>query len=117
MSTQLSNKGYYTVGILGQDANLLQAKKSKFLHIKVANRDVIDIGFVSEPILVNPEILLNFKDSNIIPIITPCTNDDQNKIPLLNVNLTAAMIAVTLGAEHAHLILPSEMSQTFRTPV
>lgn len=110
--TKLNNKGCYAVGISGKDANLLQARKSKLLHRRVANRDVIDIGFVSEPIIVNPEILLNFEDSNIIPVITPFANDDQEKTHLLNVNLTAATIAVTLGAEH--LIFPYEMSQIFR---
>lgn len=64
--TKLSNEGCYEVGILGKDTNLLQAKKSKLSHRRVANRDVIDIGFVSEPIIVNPEILLNFEDSNIL---------------------------------------------------
>ncbi len=110
--TKLSNKGCYAVGISGKDANLLQARKSKLSHRRVANRDVIDIGFVSEPIIVNPEILLNFEDSNIIPVITPFANDDQEKTHLLNVNLTTATIAVTLGAEH--LIFPYEMSQIFR---
>lgn len=109
---KLNNKGCYAFGISGKDANLLQARKSKLSHRRVANRDVIDIGFVSKPIIVNPEILLNFEDSNIIPVITPFANDDQEKTHLLNVNLTAATIAVTLGAKH--LIFPYEMSQIFR---
>jgi len=110
--TKLSSSGCYAVGISGKDANLLQAKKSKLSHRRIANRDVIDIGFISEPIIVNPEILLNFEDSNIIPVIAPFANDDQENTHLLNVNLTAATIASTLGAQH--LIFPYEVSRSFR---
>ena len=110
--TKLSSAGCYAVGISGKDANLLQAKKSKLLHCRISNRDVIDIGFISEPIIVNPEILLNFEDSNIIPVIAPFANDEQENTHLLNVNLTAATIASVLGAEH--LVFPYEVSRSFR---
>ncbi|MGX6959856.1 MAG: acetylglutamate kinase [Rickettsia endosymbiont of Pentastiridius leporinus] len=109
--TKLSNVGCYAIGISGKDANLLQARKSTLLNRRVANRDVIDIGFISEPIIVTPEILLNFEDHNIIPVITPFAHDSQENAHLLNVNLTAAVIASTLGAEH--LILPYKKSKTF----
>ena len=98
--TKLSNIGCYAVGILGKDANLLQAKKSKLSHRKIVNHDVINIGFLSEPIMINPEILLNFEDNNIIPVIAPFASDDQEKTHLLNVNLTVATIASALSAEH-----------------
>lgn len=110
--TKLNSIGCYAIGISGKDANLLQAKKSKLSHRRIANRDVIDIGFISEPIIVNPEILLNFEDSNIIPVISPFANDDQENTHLLNANLTAATIASALGVEH--LIFPYEVSRTFR---
>lgn len=111
--TKLSSIGCYAVGISGKDANLLQAKKSKLSHRKIVNHDVINIGFLSEPIMINPEILLNFEDNNIILVIAPFANDDQEKTHLLNVNLTVATIASALSAEH--LILPYEILQVSET--
>ncbi len=111
--TKLSSIGCYAVGISGKDANLLQAKKSKLSHRKIVNHDVINIGFLSKPIMINPEILLNFADNNIIPVIAPFASDDQEKTHLLNVNLTVATIASALSAEH--LILSYEILQVSET--
>ena len=63
--------------------------------------------------MINPEILLNFADNNIIPVIAPFSSDDQEKTHLLNVNLTIATIASTLSVEH--LILPYEILQVSET--
>ncbi|WP_347939275.1 acetylglutamate kinase [Rickettsia oklahomensis] len=111
--TKLSSIGCYAVGISGKDANLLQAKKPKLSHRKIVNHDVINVGFLSEPILVNPEILLNFEDNNIIPVIAPFANDDREKTHLLNVNLTVLTITSALSAEH--LILPYEILEVSET--
>lgn len=111
--TKLSSIGCYAVGISGKDANLLQAKKAKLSYRKIVNQDVINIGFLSEPIMINPEILLNFADNNIISVIAPFASDDQEKTHLLNVNLTLATIASALSAEH--LILPYEILQVSET--
>ncbi|WP_040256877.1 amino acid kinase family protein [Rickettsia hoogstraalii] len=86
--TKLSSIGCYAVGILGKDANLLQAKKSKLSHRKIVNHDVINV-------------------------IAPFANDDQEKTHLLNVNLTVATIASALSEEH--LILPYEILQVSET--
>ncbi len=59
--------------------------------------------------MINPEILLNFEENNIIPVIAPFASDNQEKTHLLNVNLTVATIAFVLSAEH--LILPYEILQ------
>ncbi len=99
--------GSQAIGISGKDGNLIQAKKN---NIKLKRREgldkVIDIGFVSEPIIINPEILLNFENSEIIPVISPIACDDKGNTHLLNVDLTAVIISSSLDADH--LILPCE---------
>ncbi|MFY9589814.1 acetylglutamate kinase [Rickettsia endosymbiont of Halotydeus destructor] len=105
--SKLCSAGCYAIGISGKDANLLQAKKSKLSHRRAANHDVIDIGFVSEPIIINPEILLNFEDNNIIPVISPIANDDQENTHLLDADMTSAVISSALSADH--LIFPHEL--------
>ncbi|WP_341789615.1 acetylglutamate kinase [Rickettsia endosymbiont of Polydrusus tereticollis] len=108
--SKLCSVGCYAIGISGKDTNLLQAKKSKLSHRRTTNQDVIDIGFISEPIMINPEILLNFEDNNIIPVISPIANDEQENTHLLNADLTTAVISAALGADH--LILPYEPSKS-----
>jgi acetylglutamate kinase len=104
--SKLCSVGCYAIGISGKDANLLQAKKTKLLHRKTTNHDVIDISFVSEPIIINTEILLNFEDNNIIPVISPIAHDEQENTRLLDIDLTAAIISSALSADH--LIFPYE---------
>lgn len=113
--TKLSSVGCYAIGLSGKDANLIQARKSKLSHRRTENQDVIDIGFISEPIIINPEILLNFEDHNIIPVISPVANDDQAYTHLLNADTTAAAISSALGADH--LILTYEAPKTFELEI
>jgi len=98
--SKLCSVGCYAIGISCKDANLIQAKKSKLSHRRATNHDVIDIEFVSEPVMINPEILLNFEDNNIISVISPIASDDKENTHLLDVNLTTAIISSTLSADH-----------------
>ncbi|BFD46623.1 MAG: acetylglutamate kinase [Rickettsia endosymbiont of Sergentomyia squamirostris] len=102
--SKLCSLGCYAIGISCKDANLIQAKKSKLSHRRDSNQAVIDIGFVSEPVIINPEILINFEDSNIIPVITPVASDEKGNTHLLDVNLTTSIIASSLDADHLVLL-------------
>lgn len=104
--SKLCSFGCQAIGISGKDSNLIQAKKSRLLHKSSANPEVIDIGFISEPILINPEILLNFEENNIIPVISPIASDGNGCTHLLDVNLVASIISSTLDADH--LVFPCE---------
>ncbi len=98
--------GCHAIGISGKDGNLIQAKKSKLSYKRAIDEDVIDLGFTSEPVMINPEILLSLEDSDIIPIISPVASDESNRTHLLDVNLTTSLIASSLDADY--LILPCE---------
>ncbi len=104
--SKLCNLGCNAIGISGKDGNLIQAKKSKLLHKTSANSKVIDIGFISEPIMINPEFLLSLEDNDIVPVISPIASDENGCTHLLDVNLVASIIAAALDADH--LILPCE---------
>lgn len=108
--SKLCNIGCYAIGISGKDANLIQAKKSKLIHKITPEQGVIDVGFISEPIMINPEILLGFEDSDVIPVISPIASDENGRTHLLDVNLTASIISSALDADH--LILPCK-KETF----
>lgn len=97
--SRLCNTGCIAVGISGKDGNLIHAKRSKSLH-KVMGSKVIDIGFISTPIIVNPEIILSFEESNIIPVISPIASDINGNTHLLDVNATASVVSSALDADH-----------------
>lgn len=98
--SKLCSVGCYAIGISCKDANLIQAKKLKLSHRRATNHDVIDIGFISEPVMINPEILMNFEENNIIPVISPVASDENGNTHLLDVNLTASLISSCLVADH-----------------
>lgn len=100
--SKLCNLGCCAIGISCKDANLIQAKKSPAQMN--CNQDVIDIGFISEPIMVNPRILINFEENNIIPVISPVASDERGNTHLLDANLTSSIISSSLDANHLVLL-------------
>ncbi|XVN42882.1 MAG: acetylglutamate kinase [Candidatus Rickettsia vulgarisii] len=111
--SKLCNLGCYAIGLSCKDANLIQARKSKLSHRRASDQDVIDLGFISEPIIINPEILVHFEDNNIIPVISPVASDENGNTHLLDVNLTTSVISSSLDADHLVLLYQeSEFSWT-----
>lgn len=104
--SKLCKAGCCAIGISGKDGNLIRAKKPKLAYTKPLDDNIIDLGCISQPVMVNPEILLNFEESEIIPVISPIASDENDRTHLLDVNLTAALIASSLEADH--LIIPCE---------
>ena len=102
--SKLCNLGCFAVGISCKDGNLIQAERLNTSHRRAAYQGVIDLDFAREPVMVNPEILMHFEDNNIIPVISPVACDEKENTHLLNVDLTASMIAVALEADHLILL-------------
>jgi acetylglutamate kinase len=71
--SEINNAGGMAVGISGKDGHLIEARK---LRRSVRDPDsniekILDLGFVGEPVRINPTIIQEFVDSNIIPVIAP----------------------------------------------
>ena len=81
------------VGFSGKDGNLLVAKKSN--HITRTNSDF----HVSEPLLVNPEILFEIEETKIIPVISPVAYNEKAKTMILDADITSAMISTAISAD------------------
>jgi acetylglutamate kinase len=81
------------VGFSGKDGNLLVAKKSN--HITRTNSDF----HVSEPLLVNPEILFEIEETKIIPVISPVAYNEKDKTMILDADITSAMISTAISAD------------------
>ena len=95
LSSKLSRNGLNTIGISGQDSNLIEIEK-KYLDVEGQK---VDIGFVGEIVYINKEILLKLINSNMIPIISPIGSDSLGNSYNVNADYAAASISGALGAE------------------
>ncbi len=98
--SKLNKLGCAAIGISGKDGNLIQAKKSQISSNKAKNPTVIELGFISEPITINNEILLHFEDMGATVVISPVASDENGHTHLLDADLTAALISTSLEADY-----------------
>jgi acetylglutamate kinase len=93
------------IGISGKDANLIEARKVQITQSRKID-EVIDIGFIGEPILINPEVLVSFEEANLVTVISPIAFSKTKATYLLDVDMTASILASAMTAKH--LILMSK---------
>lgn len=80
-------------GFSGKDGNLLIAKKSNHIEKKDSNFRV------SEPLIVNPELLFEIEETSIIPVISPVACNEKSKTMILDADITSAMISTAISAD------------------
>lgn len=92
--------GGTAIGLSGKDGRLIQARK-----LARAKRDpdsniekVLDLGFVGEPIKVDPTVLTSLGSSSIIPVIAPIGLGEDGQTYNINADTAAGAIATTLRA-------------------
>jgi acetylglutamate kinase len=97
------------VGICGKDGNLIRAKKlTRTKKDPDSNIEkILNLGFVGEPYLIDPEILGLFEDSDIIPVIAPIGIGDNGETFNINADTAAGAIAAALQA--SKLIILSDV--------
>jgi acetylglutamate kinase len=93
----INAQGPHAVGLSGEDAGLLQAKKR---HASV-DGEAVDVGLVGDVEQVNPGAVQDLIDAGRIPVISTVAPDMDDPTLVLNVNsdLAAGAIAVALGAD------------------
>src|SRR5688572_29733029 len=70
--TAINRQGGKAVGIAGKDANLMIARKITQMPDPESNlMRAVDIGYVGEPVEVNPHIVDVISKSDLIPVIEP----------------------------------------------
>jgi acetylglutamate kinase len=86
---QLQAKGQNAIGLTGADLNLIEARKRPV--------QTIDYGLVGDVIKVNPEILIQLIENQVVPIIAPLTHDTNGQILNTNADTVAAELAIALS--------------------
>jgi acetylglutamate kinase len=80
--------GALAVGLSGEDANLIQA----------VQRDG-GLGFVGDVVGVDPTLLTNLLDQNLVPVVATVGTDGAGQAYNINADTAAGAIAEALGAE------------------
>jgi acetylglutamate kinase len=98
--------GGTAVGLSGKDGKLVQARKLTRTQVDPDSHieRVLDLGFVGEPEIVNPQVLSVFARSDIIPVIAPTGVGADGETYNINADTVAGAIAAALGATRLLLL-------------
>jgi acetylglutamate kinase len=99
--TAINQAGGQAIGISGKDGQLIRARK---LRRTVRDTDsniekVLDLGFVGEPVEVNPRLLHHFHESDIIPVVAPTGVGANGETYNINADTAAGAVAGALEAQ------------------
>jgi acetylglutamate kinase len=102
----IAGLGGRAVGLSGKDANLVLAEKVTRTEPD-RNSGIerhVDLGFVGEPVAVDPTILNNLANDNFIPVVAPVALGADGATYNINADTMAGAIAGALGAKRFFLL-------------
>jgi acetylglutamate kinase len=104
--TWLNHAGGRAIGLSGKDGELVKARKLErtFKDPDSNIERLLDLGFVGEPYAVDPLILQQFIDSDIIPVIAPIGLGDNGETFNINADTMAGAIASAVGAARLYML-------------
>lgn len=97
--------GCNAIGISGKDGNMIEAKKT-IKNSFTGTGSILELGFVGEPSIINPEVLIGLTDSGFIPVISPVAFGPDRSTYLLEVNLTVSIMSCVTTAKHLVFMEP-----------
>lgn len=99
--SDINAAGGSAIGLSGKDANLIQARKLSKRKIKTDSNieKILDLGFVGEPTVINPEIFMILEDTDVIPVISPIGIGENGETYNINADTAAGAIASALAAQ------------------
>jgi acetylglutamate kinase len=104
--SNINGAGGVGVGLCGKDANLITASKlTRTKRDPESNIEkVLDLGFVGEPVKVDPHVLDCFVDTDIIPVISPIGVGEDGQTYNINADTAAGAIAKAVGASRLYML-------------
>lgn len=96
----ISKHGGKGVGLSGSDGRLIMARKLSPRRVTVEGIEKeIDLGWVGETEVINPEILMILAGKGYIPVIAPIATDERGNDLNVNADTVAGDIAASLRAK------------------
>ena len=90
----INSHGPFAVGISGEDAHLLTARRTR----AEVDGELVDIGHVGEVDTVNPGAVLALLADGRIPVISSVARSEDGEVLNVNADTAASALAVALGA-------------------
>jgi len=102
----IQTAGGRAIGLSGKDSGMVTAQKVERTKADPDSNieQVIDLGFVGEPVAVNPEIIHQCIDGGIIPVISPIAPGIDGHTYNINADTMAGAIAGALQARRFFLL-------------
>ena len=101
----INRQGGKAVGISGKDANLMIASKITEMADPESNlMKAVDIGYVGEPVEVNPHIVDVISKSDLIPVIAPVGISREGETLNINADTFASALAARMKAKRLLLL-------------
>lgn len=101
----INQQGGKAVGISGKDANLMIAKKITEMPDPQSNlMKAVDIGYVGDPVEVNPHIVEVISQSDLIPVIAPVGISREGETLNINADTFASALAARMQAKRLLLL-------------
>jgi acetylglutamate kinase len=111
----ISKHGGKGIGLSGSDGRLIVAKKLAPQRVTVGGVEKeIDLGWVGETEVINPEIVMILAGKGYIPVISPIATDEKGNDLNVNADTVAGDIASALGAKK--LIVLTDVPGILRNP-
>jgi len=107
--TAINRQGGKAVGICGKDANLMLARKITQMPDPESNiMQAVDIGYVGDPVEVNPHIVEVISQSDLIPVIAPVGVSREGQTLNINADTFASALAARMKAKRLLLLTDVE---------
>jgi acetylglutamate kinase len=106
----INAQGGKAVGISGKDANLMRAMRieRRFRDPDSNIEEIVDLGFVGDPIAVDPHIIDVIIHSDLIPVIAPIGVGPEGETLNINADTFAAALSTALKAKRLLLLTDVE---------
>ena len=103
----IAREGGNAVGISGKDAHLMTARKIDKKTVADPGSNLmraVDMGYVGEPVSVNPYIIDVFTKSDLIPVVAPLAVSAEGETLNVNADTFASSLAQALKAKRLLLL-------------
>ena len=101
----INRQGGKAVGISGKDGNLMLARQITEMPDPESNlMQAVDIGYVGDPVEVNPHIIDVISKSDLIPVVAPIGLDRDGQTLNINADTFASALAARMKAKRLLLL-------------
>jgi len=101
----LNDHGPHAVGLSGEDAGMLQAKRRE----ATVDGEAVDVGLVGDVVKVNPAAVQDLIQAGRIPVISTVAPDIDDPTTVLNVNADTAAAAIAVALRARKLIMLTDV--------